>query len=56
MLAEHLLRSLDAVEQAEVDELWQQKAEARIQAIDQGRVIPIDGQQVLRQLRSRYQR
>jgi putative addiction module component (TIGR02574 family) len=56
MLAEHLIKSLDAVEQAEVDALWQQEAEARIQAIDQGRAIPIDGQQVLRQLRSRYQR
>lgn len=55
MLAEHLIKSLDAANQAEIDALWGEEVEKRIQAIEQGVVVPIDGKQVLRQLRSRYQ-
>lgn len=55
MLAEHLLKSLDAEQQAEIDALWGQEAEKRIQSIEQGEVAPIPGKQVLRELRSRHQ-
>ena len=47
MLAEHLLKSLDAQQQADVDRLWAEEAERRVQAI----VTPIPGDQVLRELR-----
>lgn len=55
MLAEHLLKSLDAEQQAEIDALWGQEAEKRVQSIEQGEVTPIPSEQVLRERRSRYQ-
>lgn len=39
MLAEHLLKSLDSVEQAEIDAIWAEEAEKRVQAVEQGQVI-----------------
>lgn len=53
MLAEHLLKSLDAHQQAEVDMLWAEEAERRVQAVEQGTVMLIPGEQVMRELRSR---
>lgn len=53
MLAEHLLKSLDAQQQAEVDMLWAEEAERRVQAVDQGTVMLTSGEQVMRELRSR---
>lgn len=53
MLAEHLLKSLDAVKQAEIDVLWAEEAEKRVQAVEQGTVTQIAGEQVFRELRSR---
>ncbi len=53
MLAEHLLKSLDAQQQAEVDMLWAEESERRIQAVEHGAVVPIPGEQVIRELRSR---
>jgi putative addiction module component (TIGR02574 family) len=53
MLAEHLLKSLDAQQQAEIDRLWAEVAERRIQAVAQGTATPIPGEQVLRELRER---
>ncbi|KAM3090227.1 addiction module protein [Phormidesmis sp. 146-35] len=53
MLAEHLLKSLDAQQQAEVDMLWAEEAERRVQAVEQGTVTLIPGEQVIRELRSR---
>ena len=53
MLAEQLLKSLDAAEQAEIDAAWAEEAERRIQAIEQGQVVPISGEQVIQSLRSR---
>ncbi len=55
MLAEHLLKSLDSTKQAEIDALWAEEAEERVQDIEQGRVTLIPGEQVLRELRSRSQ-
>ncbi|MDX2242522.1 MAG: addiction module protein [Leptolyngbyaceae cyanobacterium bins.302] len=56
MLAEHLLQSLDAEPQAEVDALWVEEAEQRVQAVEQGIVAVIPGEQVLGELRSRHRR
>ena len=53
MLAEHLLKSLDVQQQAEVDMLWAEEAERRVQAVEQGTVTLIPGEQVMRELRSR---
>jgi putative addiction module component (TIGR02574 family) len=53
MLAERLLKSLDAQQQAEVDMLWAEEAERRVQAVEQGTVTLIPGEQVIRELRSR---
>ena len=53
MLAEHLLKSLDATEQAGIDALWVDEVEKRVQAIEQGNVTLIPGEQVLRELHSR---
>lgn len=54
MLADHLLKSLDTETQSEIDALWGQAAEARIEDIEQGRVVAIPGEQVLRNLRARH--
>lgn len=53
MLAEHLLKSLDAAEQAEIDPLWAEEAEKRVQAVELGTVTPIPGEEVFQKLRSR---
>jgi len=53
MLAEHLLRSLDAQDQAVVDAAWAEVAEQRVQEIQQGKVTPIPANQVFQELRNR---
>ena len=53
MLAEHLLESLDAPDQKEIDAVWAEQAEKRIQEVDEGKVEAIPGEQVLSDLRSR---
>jgi putative addiction module component (TIGR02574 family) len=56
MLAEHLLKSLDAEDQERIDSLWAAEAERRIKEIEDGIVTPIPGDQVMRRLRSRNKR
>jgi putative addiction module component (TIGR02574 family) len=53
MLAEHLFKSLDAQNQIEIDTVWAELAEQRLEAIEQGEVNLISGEQVLRDLRAR---
>lgn len=53
MLAEHLLKSLDSLQQAEIDAIWAEEAEKRVQAVKQGQVTLIPGEQVFQELRSR---
>ena len=53
MLADHLLESLDAENQKEIDAIWAEEAERRMQEIREGKVQPIDGEQVMRELRAR---
>lgn len=53
MLADHLLESLDWEQQKEIDAAWAEEAERRAQAIDEGRVKLIPGEEVLAELRTR---
>jgi len=55
-LAEHLMASLDAFDQEEIDPLWLEEIERRSKEIDDGVVTPIPGEEVMARLRSRYKR
>jgi putative addiction module component (TIGR02574 family) len=55
-LAEHLMASLDPVDQNEIDAYWIQEAERRYKEIEDGIVTPIPGEEVMARLRSRYKR
>ena len=52
-LAEKLLRSLDAPGAAEVERLWVDEAEKRLQKHQQGKTKLLDGAKVLARLRAR---
>ena len=54
MLAEHLMESLDAKDQAEIDALWAEEAERRARELEDGTVTAIPGEEVMNRLRSRY--
>ena len=56
MLAEHLLQSLDAETQSEIDALWAEEAERRDKEIEDGVVKAIPGNEVMNRLRARYKR
>jgi putative addiction module component (TIGR02574 family) len=56
MLADHLLESLDAPNQKEIDAAWAEEVERRIREIDEGKVETIDGELVMQELRSRFSR
>lgn len=56
MLADHLLQSLDAENQKRIDAIWGEEAERRMQEIRDGKVQPIDGELVMRELRARRRR
>jgi len=51
-LVDELLKSLNPSE-AEIDELWAAEAERRVSEIESGKVTPIPGEQVFRELRKR---
>jgi putative addiction module component (TIGR02574 family) len=53
MLADHLLASLDAPNQKEIDAAWAKEAERRMREIDEGKVEAIDGELVMAGLRAR---
>ena len=53
MLAEHLLESLDAESQNEVDSAWAKVVEARIAEIDAGKVELIPADTVLQRVKAR---
>ena len=55
-LADHLLASLDGPDQKRIDALWAEEAERRLREIDEGKVETIDGELVMRELRSRRNR
>ena len=56
MLAEHLLESLSAEDQQQIDGLWAEEAERRDKEIDEGIVVAVPGEEVMNRLRSRYKR
>ena len=53
MLVDHLLQSLDGLNQKEIDEAWAKEIERRIREVDEGKVELIPGEEVLAELRSR---
>jgi putative addiction module component (TIGR02574 family) len=54
MLADHLLQSLDVPEQKEIDDAWAAEAERRMEEIREGKVETIDGELVIKELKSRF--
>ena len=56
MLADHLLGSLDAENQKRIEAVWAEEAERRMQEIREGKVQPIDGELVMKELRARRRR
>ncbi len=54
-LVDELLKSLNP-SQVEMDELWAAEAEKRVDEIESGKVQPIPGEQVFRDLRKRLGR
>ena len=55
-LAEQLLESLDDPKQKEIDRLWADEVEDRIDAYERGELKVIPGQEVFRRLRPRKKR
>jgi putative addiction module component (TIGR02574 family) len=55
-LAEQLLESLDDPKQKEIDRLWADEVEDRIDAYERGELKAIPGQEVLRRLTPRKKR
>jgi len=55
-LAEQLLASLDDPKQKEIDRLWADEVEDRIDAYERGELKVIPGQEVFRRLRPRKKR
>lgn len=53
MLAEQLLKSLDAENQVEIDSIWASEAEVRFQDIKSGKVVTIPGDEVFKKIRAR---
>jgi len=52
-LAEQLLQSLDAPHQKEIDSLWADEAEARVDAYERGEIKAVTAREVFRKLRAR---
>ena len=55
-LAEKLLESLDDPEQKEIDRLWAEEVEDRIDAYEKGELKAIPGKEVFRRLKPRKKR
>lgn len=52
-LAEKLLESLDVSKQREIDALWAEEAENRLDAFEQGKLQAIPGPEVFKKLKCR---
>ena len=55
-LAEQLLESLDDPKEREIDRLWADEVEDRIDAYERGKLKAIPGQEVFRRLKPRKKR
>ncbi len=53
LLAEHLLNSLDEIEDPEAEKLWIAEAERRYQEYKQGKVKGINADKVFKEVRSK---
>jgi putative addiction module component (TIGR02574 family) len=53
-LVERLLQSLHAPSREDVDRLWAEEAERRIEDLDSGRAQAIPGEQVFAEIRARF--
>jgi putative addiction module component (TIGR02574 family) len=54
-LVDHLLHSLNALTQNEIDQAWTEEIERRVREIEEGKVELIPGEEVMKKLRSRSQ-
>jgi len=54
LLAEKLLKSLDPKADEEIDRLWAEEAERRVEQIRSGDVKPLPGEEVLREIRETF--
>ncbi len=53
-LVEQLLQSLNIPTQEEIDRLWIEEAEKRVREYEEGKIKSLDGEQVLREIRNKY--
>jgi putative addiction module component (TIGR02574 family) len=51
-LAKQIVESLDELSEAEIEALWVQEAERRLDELEQGQVTEVSAEQVLRQARA----
>jgi putative addiction module component (TIGR02574 family) len=51
-LAKRIVESLDELSESEVEALWVQEAEHRLDELEQGQVTEVSAEQVLRQARA----
>ena len=52
-LIDELIKSLNLPTNPDIDRKWKEEAEKRIKELDEGKVKPIDGEQVFDEIRSR---
>lgn len=53
ILIEKLIESLNLPKREDIDKLWAEEAEKRIADVDSGRVKPISGEQVFKEIHKR---
>ncbi|NOR05074.1 MAG: addiction module antitoxin RelB [Deltaproteobacteria bacterium] len=53
-LVDRLLQSLNAPSREEIDRLWAEETERRIEELDSGKVEAIPGEQVFAEIRERF--
>jgi putative addiction module component (TIGR02574 family) len=51
-LAKRIVESLDELSESEIEALWVQEAERRLDELEQGRVTEVSAEQVLRQVKA----
>lgn len=55
-LIDKLLKSLNLPIEKEIDELWAEEAERRVSEINSGKVKPISGEDVFKEIRNRFEK
>jgi putative addiction module component (TIGR02574 family) len=55
-LIDKLLKSLNLPIQKKMDDLWVEEAERRVSEIDSGKVKPISGEDVFKEIRNRFEK